>query len=105
MQDKALAFMAQKMAISLAVEGELSEQGLAALSESENTIVYELAKALTDWKTVGDANQAWSQYRQREMASVLALGDDQGVTTDEQTTIITTTTLTSPDGRTRPDQA
>lgn len=100
MQDKALALMAQKMETSLAVEGELSDQGLAALSESENSIVYELAKALTGRKSVGDANQAWSQYRQREMASVLALDDEQGVTTDEQTTIVTTTTLTTPDGRT-----
>lgn len=39
MQDRALGLMAQKMETSLAVEGVLSEQGLAALSESENSMV------------------------------------------------------------------
>ena len=70
--------MAQKMETSLAVEGELSGQGLAALSESENSMVYELAKALTGQKTVVDVNTAWNQYRQRELASVLDLDDDPG---------------------------
>jgi hypothetical protein len=100
MQDKALALMAQKMETSLAVEGELSDQGLAALSESENSMVYELAKALTGQKTVVDVHTAWNQYRQRELASVLALDDEQGITTDEETTITTTTTITTEDGRT-----
>lgn len=99
MQDKALSLMAQKMETSLAVEGELSDQGLAALSESENSMVYELAKALTGRTTVGDVNQAWNRYRQRELASVLALDDDQGVSAEEETTITTTTTLTTADGR------
>jgi hypothetical protein len=100
MQDKALSLMAQKMETSLAVEGELSDQGLAALSESENSMVYELAKALTGKTTVANVNQAWDKYRQRELASVLALDDDQGVTAEEETTITTTTTLTTADGRT-----
>lgn len=100
MQDKALALMAQKMETSLAVEGELSDQGLAALSESENSMVYELAKALTGRTTVGDVNQAWNRYRQRELASVLALDDEQGIAAEEETTITTTTTLTTADGRT-----
>lgn len=100
MQDKALALMAQKMETSLAVEGELSDQGLAALSESENSMVYELAKALTGQKTVVDVHTAWNQYRQRELASVLALDDDQESTTNEETTITTTTTITTEDGRT-----
>jgi hypothetical protein len=100
MQDKALSLMAQKMETSLAVEGELSDQGLAALSESENSMVYELAKALTGRTTGANVNQAWDRYRQRELASVLALDDDQGVTAEEETTITTTTTLTTADGRT-----
>jgi len=100
MQEKALALMAQKMETSLAVEGELSDQGLAALSESENSMVYELAKALTGQKTVVDVHTAWNQYRQRELASVLALDDDQELTTNEETTITTTTTITTEDGRT-----
>ncbi len=100
MQDKALSLMAQKMETSLAVEGELSDQGLAALSESENSMVYELAKALTGRTTVGDVNQAWDRCRQRELASVLALDDEDGVASEEETTITTTTTITAADGRT-----
>ncbi|MHB1350264.1 MAG: SNF2-related protein [Desulfobulbaceae bacterium] len=100
MQEKALSLMAQKMETSLAVEGELSDQGLAALSESENSMVYELAKALTGRTTVGDVNQAWDRYRRRELAAVLALDDEQGVASEEETTITTTTTLTTADGRT-----
>jgi len=100
MQDKALSLMAQKMETSLAVEGELSGQGLAALSESENSMMYELAKALTGQQTVVDVNTAWSRYRQRELASVLDLDEVQGISTEEQTTVTTTTTLTSPDGQT-----
>jgi len=100
MQDKALALMAQKMETSLAVEGELSDQGLAALSESENSMVYELAKTLTGQKTVVDVHSAWNQYRQRELASVLALDDDQEITTNEETIITTTTTITTEAGRT-----
>jgi hypothetical protein len=100
MQDKALSLMAQKMETSLAVEGELSGQGLAALSESENSMMYELAKALTGQQTVVDVNTAWSRYRQRELASVLDLDEVQGISTEEQTTVTTTTTITSPDGQT-----
>jgi hypothetical protein len=92
--------MAQKMETSLAVEGELSGQGLAALSESENSMMYELAKALTGQQTVVDVNTAWSRYRQRELASVLDLDEVQGISTEEQTTVTTTTTITSPDGQT-----
>ncbi len=100
MQDQALSLMAQKMETSLAVEGELSDKGLAALSESENSMVYELAKALTGRTKVGDVNEAWNKYRQRELASVLALDDDPTVAKDEETTITTTTTLTTADGQT-----
>ena len=92
MQDKALSLMAQKMETSLAVEGVLSEQGLAALSESENSIVMELAKALTGKKTVENVNEAWTRYRQRELLANLALDDS------EDMTVTTTTTVTSATG-------
>ena len=100
MQDKALSLMAQKMETSLAVEGELSGQGLAALSESENSMLYELAKALTGQQPVDDVNTAWSRYRQRELASVLDLDETESITTTEETRVTTTTTISSPDGQT-----
>jgi hypothetical protein len=90
-QEKALALIAQKMETSLAVEGVLSEQGLAALSESENSIFFELAKALTGKKTVENVNDAWTRYRQRELLANLALDDDQTVTVETTTTITTAT--------------
>lgn len=100
MQDKALSLMAQKMETSLAVEGELSGQGLAAISESENSMLYELAKALTGQQPVEDVTTAWSRYRQRELASVLDLDEIESITTTEETRVTTTTTISSPDGQT-----
>ena len=97
MQDKALSLMAQKMETSLAVEGELSDKGLAALAESENSILYELAKSLTRNTRTKSVKDAWADYRQKEMAATLAL-DDEPVVTREETTVTTTTTLTSPNG-------
>jgi SNF2 family DNA or RNA helicase len=99
MQEKALSLMAQKMETSLAVEGELSDQGLAALSQSENSMVYELAKALTGRTPVEDVATAWDRYRKREMAATLAIDEPREVTSSEETTITTTTTLTTGDGR------
>lgn len=98
MQERALSLMAAKMETSLAVEGELSDKGLAALSESENSIVFELAKALIGKKTGAvSVNEAWQKYRQRELASVLALDDDP-VTTEEEVVVTSTTVITSPSG-------
>ncbi|MEA2115156.1 MAG: DEAD/DEAH box helicase [Thermodesulfobacteriota bacterium] len=98
MQEKALSLMAQKMETSLAVEGELSDQGLAALSESDNSMMYELAKALTGKKSVGNMDDAWNRYKQYELVSALALDDDPDVQTT--TTIKTTTTMTTATGST-----
>lgn len=97
MQARALSLMAQKMETSLAVEGELSDKGLAALSESENSIVFELARALIGKKTSVNVNEAWQKYRERELTSALAL-DDGPVTTEEELVVTSTTTITSPSG-------
>ena len=94
MQDRALSLMAQKMETSLAVEGVLSEQGLAALSESENSMVMELAKALTGKDTNVNVKDAWNKYRQQSLLANLALDDA------EDMTVTTTTTVTSSAGTT-----
>ena len=71
----------------------LSEQGLAAMSSSENSIFVELAKALTGTgekvETVGDA---WTRYRQLELFANLKLDDP------EDMRVTTTTTMTSATG-------
>ena len=93
MQEKALSLMAQKMETSLAVEGVLSEQGLAAMSSSENSIFVELAKALTGTgEKVENVNDAWTRYRQQELFANLKLNDPEDVN------VTTTTTLTSATG-------
>jgi hypothetical protein len=91
MQEKALSLMAQKMETSLAIEGELSDKGLAALSESENSMMYELAKALTGKVAVKDMSEAWTRYRQRELQGNLSMDDDQAVTITTTTTMATIT--------------
>lgn len=98
MQEKALSLMAQKMETSLAVEGELSDQGLAALSESDNSMMYELAKALTGKNTVTRLDDAWNRYKQCELLSGVAMDDDPNVETT--TTIETTTTMQTATGST-----
>ena len=98
MQNQALSLMAQKMETSLAVEGELSDQGLAALSESENSMMFELAKALTGKNTVSDVHDAWSRYKQRELFA--GAGLDEDVQMQTTTTIKTTTTVTTATGST-----
>ncbi len=73
MQDKALSLIAQKMETSLAVEGVLSDRGLAAMSESENSIVYEMARALTGKTKIKNVLSAWTDYQQRELATRMDL--------------------------------
>lgn len=97
MQEQALSLMAQKMETSLAVEGELSDQGLAALSESENSIVFELAKNIIDQKTV-DVKDAWQRYKQHELLATLGVDDNAEVKTT--TTVTETTTITTASGTT-----
>ena len=74
MQEKALSLMAQKMETSLAVEGDLSENGLAGFSESENSMVFELARTLVG-KETKNAGDAWMEYKKTELASLSELTD------------------------------
>ena len=76
----------------------MSDQGLAALSKSENSMVYELAKALTGQQKTENMTDAWTQYKQQSLVAGLALDDDQEVEETTTTTIQTTTTMTSAAG-------
>ena len=68
----------------------MSDKGLAALSESENSMMYELAKALTGKVAVKDMSEAWTRYRQRELLGNMSMDDDQAVTVTTTTTMTTT---------------
>lgn len=89
MQEKALSLMARKMETSLAVEGVLSEQGLAALSESENSIVMELARSLTGKQAIQSVADAWKGYRERELMTNLAMDESEEMVETATATITT----------------
>ena len=88
MQEKALSLMAQKMETSLAVEGDLNDKGLAGFSESENSIMFELARTLTGEQETRNAADAWMEYKKTELASLSGLTDT--VEVEEKVTVTAT---------------
>lgn len=66
MQAKAMGLMAQKLDASLALEGEFSAEGLAALSAESGSMTMELAKSLVDNVDFGELERVWGRF-----------GDDQ----------------------------
>ena len=92
MQENALSLMAQKMETSLAVEGDLSDKGLAGFSESENSMVFELARTLIGEKETRSAGDAWMEYKKTELASLSGLTDT--VEVEEKVTV--TATISTP---------
>ena len=60
--------MADKLISSLALEGELSDKGLAALSNSSDSMAVELAKVLLEkGETRSSLKDIWSDYRKKEV--------------------------------------
>lgn len=68
MQTQLMKLMADKMTTSLAIEGELSDEGLAALSDTTDSMARELAKMLIsksgDNRSLKDV---WADYRKKEV--------------------------------------
>jgi hypothetical protein len=54
MQTRLMQLMAEKLMSSLTIEGELSDKGLAALSETSDSMAKELAKMLIEKSESGD---------------------------------------------------
>jgi len=77
MQSTALSLIATKLETALAVEGDLSDKGLATLAKGANSMLIEMAKALLDG---GDKNQAvseaWKRYKKKEIVTDSFIGDD-----------------------------
>ena len=71
--------MADKLLCSLAIEGELSNKGLAALSETSDSMAKELAKMLIE-KSESDESQSlkdiWAAYRKKEIQVELTMRED-----------------------------
>jgi translation initiation factor 1 (eIF-1/SUI1) len=68
MQTRLMKLMADKLMCSLALEGELTDKGLAALSESSDSMVQELAKMLIENSDNSESlRDIWSDYRKKEV--------------------------------------
>jgi hypothetical protein len=66
MQARAMALMAQKLDASLALEGQFSADGLAALAADSGSLTMELAKSLVENIDFGDTERAWAKFNMME---------------------------------------
>jgi hypothetical protein len=91
LQEKALKLIASKLETALAVEGDLSDKGLTALSEADNSILVELAKSLIEGEkaTPDDVKDAWTKAVEKELISDTTMSETHEV---EQTETVATTT-------------
>jgi hypothetical protein len=71
MQARAMALMAQKLDASLALEGQFSAEGLAALSADSGSMTMELAKSLVENIDFGDAERVWAKLNMDEAVAVV----------------------------------
>ena len=68
MQTRAMKLIADKLTCSLALEGELTDKGLAALSETSESITKELAKMLVEKSQDNRSlKDLWAAYRKKEV--------------------------------------
>ena len=68
MQTRAMKLIATKLETSLALEGELTDKGLSALSESSDSMSRELARALVEQIDYsGTLKDMWAAYRKKEV--------------------------------------
>jgi len=68
MQTRAMKLIAAKLETSLALEGELTDKGLTALSESSESMTKQLAKALLEQiDDSGSLKDMWAAYRRKEI--------------------------------------
>jgi hypothetical protein len=82
--------MADKLMCSLAIEGELTDKGLAALSETSDSMAKELAKMLMEKSDSGENDSLkdiWAAYRKKEVQVELKIGKDISVPAPEPETI------------------
>jgi len=90
MQTRLMQLMADKLICSLAIEGELTDKGLAALSETSDSMAKELVKMLTEKSESGD-NQSlkdmWAAYRKKEVQVELTISKDLNEPEPEPETI------------------
>jgi hypothetical protein len=90
MQTRLMQLMANKLMCSLAIEGELSDKGLAALSETSDSMAKELAKMLIEKSESGDSGtlkDIWADYRKKEVQVEVNINKEISKTMPEPETI------------------
>ena len=76
MQSVALSLIATKLETALAIEGDLSDKGLACLAEGSNSMLIEMARSLMNGGTTQPVSDTWKSYRKAEIHSDSFLDDD-----------------------------
>jgi hypothetical protein len=70
MQETQMSLIAGKLHAALILEGELTENGLVALSNLGDSMTLELAKALVGESAVGDLRETFRMYRTADAVTV-----------------------------------
>lgn len=90
MQTRLMQLMADKLTTSLAIEGELSDKGLAALSETSDSLARELAKMLLENSGENRSlKDIWAAYRKKEVYMEVTIATDMKDPVPQQKTILT----------------
>ena len=76
MQARAMGLMAQKLDASLALEGQFSAEGLAAMSADSGSLTMELAKSLVENIDFGNAERIWEKLGAAQPKPSAALVED-----------------------------
>ena len=77
MQAKLMQLMADKLTSSLTLEGELSDKGLAALSETSDSLSRELARMLLEKSSDNRSlKDIWAAYRKKEIHMEVTIATD-----------------------------
>jgi hypothetical protein len=71
-----MGLMAQKLDASLALEGQFSAEGLAAMSADSGSLTMELAKSLVENIDFGDAERVWEKLGAEQPEPCVALVED-----------------------------
>ena len=88
MQTRLMQLMADKLTTSLAIEGELSDKGLAALSESSDSLARELARMLLEKSSDSRClKDIWAAYRKKEVYAEVTIATDIKQPLPQQQTI------------------
>jgi hypothetical protein len=90
MQIRLMQLMANKLTTSLAIEGELSDKGLAALSETSDSMAKELAKMLLEKSSDNRSlKDMWAAYRKKEVFAEVTISTDMKEPLPQPVTVLT----------------